>query len=43
MLLSMVIFKDPRTVLKLMGIWASFGLMLWLLANLWPVLLGLGG
>ncbi|MET4426666.1 hypothetical protein ABIB87_004655 [Bradyrhizobium sp. JR18.2] len=29
--------------LTLMGTWAGFGLMLWLLAKLWMVLLALGG
>lgn len=30
-------------VLTSMCIWAGFGLMLWLLAKLWPVLLVFGG
>ena len=29
--------------LTLMSIWGGFGLMIWLLAKLWPVLLALGG
>ncbi|MET3968733.1 hypothetical protein ABID62_004816 [Bradyrhizobium sp. S3.9.1] len=32
-----------QRVLTLMGIWAGFGLMFWLIASLWPLLLALGG
>jgi hypothetical protein len=38
-----MIFRNPQAVITLMGIGACFGLMLWLLASLWPVLLALGG
>ncbi|MBR0823531.1 hypothetical protein [Bradyrhizobium liaoningense] len=35
--------RQVQRVLTLMGIWTCFGLMFWLLAKLWSVLLALGG
>ncbi|MCP3384567.1 hypothetical protein NLM31_29765 [Bradyrhizobium sp. CCGUVB4N] len=39
----LMIRGNLRTALRSMGTWACYGLMLWLLAKLWPVLLALGG
>jgi hypothetical protein len=39
----MMLFRDPRAVLLMMGIWACVGIVVWLVSRIWPGLISFGG